>query len=349
MSARDVRAGFCLVSCLIIGASSSAWAGNYKAPRTDHGHPDLQGFWTNASVTPLERDPKFGDRLELTAQEAKAVEKAANAETVKDAMPTDPSLGILELPDCGEGVDPVDCGYNSFWIDPGTELYTVNGAKRSSIIVDPKNGRIPPLTPEGEERAKQMIASYRNFEGPEARPLGERCLMSFDSSAGPPMLPLMYNNMYQIVQTEDHVMIHIEMVHDTRIVDLNGKHLPASIRPWMGSSVGRWEGETLVIETKNINPKQLFQGAAENLQVTERITRIGPTQMLYRFTVVDPTTFTKPFTGELIFTATPARMHEYACHEGNYALPGILAGAREHERAAAEKKSEGTAVKRIAE
>lgn len=337
MSARGIKAAVGLVACLVICASSGALAGEYKAPRTAYGHPDLQGFWTNVSVTPLERDPKFGNRLELTPSEAMAFEQAADSVNVEDSKPTDPNIGIQELFDCGSA-NPVNCGYNSFWIDTGTSLYSIDGAKRSSIIVEPKNGRIPPLTPAGQARVNRRVASYKNFDGPEARPLGERCLMSFDSSAGPPMLPLMYNNMYQIVQTGDDVMIHVEMVHDTRIVRLNGKPLPASIHQWMGSSVGRWEGETLVVETTNIHPQQLFEGAAENMRVTERLTRISPNQMLYRFTVVDPTTFTKPFTGELVFTAAQAQMHEYACHEGNYALPGILAGAREEERAAAAKK-----------
>lgn len=312
---------------------------NWQLPRTEHGHPDLQGFWTNATITPLERDPKFGDRLVLAPAEAQVVEQGLEQFRADQDKPTDPSHGIEDLPrECGFGFSGVNCGYNAFWVDPGTQLITLNGEKRSSIIVEPKNGRVPPLTPTGQARLRYMYAGYVQADGPERRPLGERCLLSFDSSAGPPMLPLLYNNMYQIVQTQDLVMIHIEMVHDTRIVPLHGKPRPAGVRQWMGDSIGHWEGDTLVIETTNFRKEQVFRGAAENLKVTERFTRVGPNQIAYRFSVEDPTSFTQPWSGELAFNASKERMYEYACHEGNYALPGILAGAREEEKAAARKQ-----------
>jgi hypothetical protein len=171
-------------------------------------------------------------------------------------------------------------------------------------------------------------------DGPEVRSLGERCLLSFGSSAGPPMIPLLYNNNYQIVQTKDTVTILVEMVHDARIVRMNDKHLPSNIRKWMGDSIGRWDGETLVIETTNFHPQQSYRGASENLKVTERLTRVGPQQILYHFTIEDPTTFTQPWSGEVAMNVTDGQIYEYACHEGNYALPGILAGAREQEAAA---------------
>jgi hypothetical protein len=319
--------------------SADAIGADYKAPRNEFGQPDLQGVWTNATITPLERYPEFGDRLIITPAEAKAFEKMFLDVSAADDAPTDPKIRTEDLPeDCGFGFSGADCGYNDFWIDPGRHMFLINGQHRSSIIVEPANGRVPPLTPEGEARVKAQYASYRNWDGPEVRPVGERCLLSFDSSAGPPMLPLLYNNMYQIVQTPDAVMIHVEMVHDTRIVKLDGKRLPSGMKQWMGESVGRWEGETLVIETTKIRKEQLFRGASENMKVTERLTRIAPTQILYRFTIEDPTTFTQPWSGELVFSATKEHMHEYACHEGNYALPGILSGARADEKAAAAKK-----------
>jgi hypothetical protein len=321
-------------------AQTSAAPGGWKLPRTEHGQPDLQGFWTNAAITPLQRDPKFGDRLVLTREEALAIERRLEQYRAEQSKPTNPSHGIQDLPhECGFGFSGVNCGYNTFWVDPGSQLITLHGEKRSSIIIEPKNGRIPPLTPAGQERLGQTQAAYVNTEGPERRSLGERCLLSFDSSAGPPMLPLLYNNMYQIVQTRDAVMIHIEMVHDTRIVRLNGQRRPTGLRQWMGESVGYWEGDTLVIETSQFRKEQVFRGAGENLKVTERLTRVAPNQIAYQFTIEDPTTFTQPWSGELAFNATSERLHEYACHEGNYALPGILAGAREQEKAAAAGKN----------
>jgi hypothetical protein len=333
-------------ACTVLAAAAAAAADPrkpdpaWKMPRTEYGQADLQGFWTNATITPLERDPKFGDRLVLTPQEAAAVEQRLEQFVAEADKPTDPKLGIEDLPhECGFGFSGVNCGYNLFWVDPGTKLVTLRGEKRSSIIVEPSNGRVPPLTPEGQARLMYTNGGYVQADGPERRPLGERCLLSFDSSAGPPMLPLLYNNMYQIVQTQDAVIIHVEMVHDTRIVRLDNKPQPAGLRQWMGRSVGRWEDDTLVIETTDFRPEQIFRGAGENLKVTERLTRLGPHQIAYQFTIEDPTTFTQPWRGELAFHRTEEHMHEYACHEGNYALPGILAGAREEEKMAATKKN----------
>ncbi len=316
-------------------AEPPAW----KAPRTPEGHPDLQGVWTNATITPLERQPQFGDRLTITDAEARALEKEQADFREEQNKPTDPKLGILDLPkDCGGGFSGVNCGYNNFWVDPGSQLISIGGERRTSIVVEPKNGRVPALTPEARARLAKMYAAYRSSggaDGPEIRPLGERCILSFDSSAGPPMLPLLYNNNYQIVQTKDAVLIHVEMVHDARIVRLNGTHRPANMRFWMGDSIGRYEGDTLVIETTNFRPDQVFRGASANLKVTERLTRVSPTQIVYHFTIDDPTSFAQPWAGELAFNATNENLYEYACHEGNYALPGILAGAREEERAKA--------------
>jgi hypothetical protein len=316
------------------GARRAKW----KASRTADGHPDLQGTWTNATITPLERPTQYGNQLVLTAQEAGKLEQETAEFNERESAPTDVNLGIEDLPeDCGGGFTGVSCGYNNFWVDPGTKVMTINGEKRSSIITEPPNGRAPPLTAEGQKRLAALFAAFRggsSLDGPEARPLGERCLMSFDSSAGPPMLPLLYNNNYQIVQNRDTVVILVEMIHDARIVRLNAQHKPSSIRQWMGDSIGRWEGDTLVIETTNFRKEQAFRGASENLKVVERLTRVAPNQMLYQFRIEDPATFTQPWGGEVAMNATNDNIYEYACHEGNYALPGILAGAREQERAA---------------
>jgi hypothetical protein len=311
----------------------------YTAPRTEFGQPNLQGVWTNATLTPLERQARFADKPVLAPAEALAVEKEQSDFRDESDKPTDPKLGIKDLPkDCGGGFSGVDCGYNNFWVDPGTKLITLNGEKRTSIITDPPNGKLPARTPAGVAQITRMYAAYRSgggADGPESRPLGERCLMSFDSSAGPPMLPLLYNNNYRIVQTADTVAIEVEMVHDTRVIHLNGKHRPDSIRLWMGDSVGHWDGNTLVVETVNFRKDQSFRGASENMKVTERFTRISPKQIEYKFTVEDPANFTLPFSGEVAMNATDEKMYEYACHEGNYALQDILRGARFQEKDAA--------------
>jgi hypothetical protein len=186
------------------------------------------------------------------------------------------------------------------------------------------------------------------FDGPEVRALGERCIVGFGSSSGPPMLPDVYNNNYQIVQSPKAVVILVEMVHDARVIRINGKHIPKHITPWMGDSVGRWEGDTLVVETTNLNPGQkAHYGIKQRFylpptgKVTERFTRVSANEILYQFTVEDPSAYTQPWKGEVPMRATPDLIYEYACHEGNYALPGILAGAREQEKAAA-KSSQPT-------
>jgi hypothetical protein len=305
---------------------------NWKMPRTAYGQPDLQGVWTNATITPLERPKEFAN-LVLTDAEAKTIE-AQNSQFNEEAdAPTDPKLRTQDLPaSCGLGFTGADCGYNNFWIDRGREVITVNGERRSSLIVDPPNGKVP-LLPERQKFMAERIKGMRsNFDGPEVRPLAERCLLAFGSSSGPPMLPVLYNNHYQIVQTKDTVMILVEMVHDARTVHLNGKPLPANVRKWMGHSIGRWEGDTLVVETSNFTEKESFRGSTSNLKVIERFTRVGPDKMNYRFTVEDPAAFVSPWSAEYPFYTTNEQIYEYACHEGNYALPGILAGAREDEK-----------------
>jgi len=313
----------------------------WKAPRTLDGQPDLQGTWTNATITPFERANQYGDRLAMTAEEAKALENTEADTNAKADAPTDPKLGIQDLPtDCGRGFTGVNCGYNSFWVDPGTKIMTINGEKRTSIVTTP-NGKVPPVLAAARDRATARRASRGGFnDGPESRALGERCILSFGSSAGPPMIPLLYNNNYQIVQSKDTAMILVEMVHDARVVRIGGQHKPASIRQWMGDSIGHWEGDTLVVETTNVRKEQGFRGASEDTKYVERFTRVAPNQILYQFTVEDPTVWEKPWGGEVAMNQSRDHLYEYACHEGNYALPGILAGAREEERvkAAADKK-----------
>jgi hypothetical protein len=327
-------------------ANDTAAASKWRAPRTADGQPDLQGTWTNATITPFERPEKYAERLVLSEQEADELEQTEAKFNATADAPTDPKTRVEDLPaSCGRGFSGANCGYNNFWVDPGTKLINVDGQRRASMLVDPPNGRLPPMTDAGKQRMAQRMAAFRRgdggggaADGPEMRSLGERCILSFGSSAGPPMIPLLYNNNYQIVQTKDAVMILVEMVHDARVVRLNSKHRPANVRTWMGDSIGWWEGETLVVETTNFRPDQSFRASSQNLKVTERFTRVDPNQVLYRFTVEDPDTFTRPFSGEVAMNATGEKIYEYACHEGNYALPGILAGARAQEAEAAAKK-----------
>jgi hypothetical protein len=240
-------------------------------------------------------------------------------------------------------------GYNNFWLAPGSQVITINGQKRSSIIVDPPDGRVPAMKPEARQRNAAFLARAVSpdaaessaagpvgaYDGPELRPLAERCLLGFSSTSGPPTLPnYFYNNLKQIVQTKDHVMILNEMVHDARIIRIGGTHVPSSIRRWMGDSIGHWEGDTLVVETTNFTGKTQFRGSRENLKVTERFTRVDPNTILYRFTVEDPTTWERPWTGEYPWIATSEQIFEYACHEGNYSLAGVLKGARVAEQEA---------------
>lgn len=321
---RTPIACFCVFFCAAAFAQQPQW----RAPRTAGGHPDLQGMWTSATITPLERPEEYGGRRALTVEEAARLEHAEASLVSNSAKPTDLQKQLPgDCKDFGRG-----CGYNNFWLDRGSQVVAIEGEKRTSLLIDPPDGKIPPLT---AERQKSMAARPRqNFDGPEARPLGERCLLAFGSSSGPPMLPVLYNNHYQIVQSKDSVMILVEMVHDARVVRLGGTHVASNVRKWMGDSVGHWEGETLVVETTNFTDHESFRGATRDARVIERFTRVGPDKIHYRFTVEDPQAFTRSFTGELPFYRTNDPIYEYACHEGNYALRGILAGAREQERVA---------------
>jgi hypothetical protein len=286
-------------------------------PRPAQPRPDLQGVYDVATITPLER-PAGVDRLVLTNAEAAALERYEEQRKAKDAEPSAPDRGappvggtvtkpqsFLEvLEQFGGGTVG---GYNRFWLAGGTAVVTVNGEKRSSLIVDPPNGRIPAMKPEARKRNAALRAASVSpdaaegatsgppgaFDGPELRPLAERCILGFGSTSGPPTLPnYFYNNLKQIVQTPDTIIILNEMVHDARIIRMNAEHLPPTIRKRMGDSVGRWEGDTLVVDTTNFTSKTQFQGASENLHVIERFKRVDANTLLYQFTVEDPTTLT---------------------------------------------------------
>lgn len=317
------------IGVIALGWCATGAAEAYEVPRLADGRPNLQGVWTNATATPLERPAEFGNRRALTKEEADAIEREARGRVAADAAPSDPNEKI----EAAASLPPVG-NYNLFWTDRGMTAALINGEYRTSVIIDPPNGRFPPLKPDVQRRDRR---SRGIADGPESRSLGERCLLSFGSSSGPPMLPTMYNSYYQIVQSPDSVMILVEMVHDARIVRIGGKPLPSSIKKYMGDSVGHWEGDTLVVKTTNFHPDQSFRGSSDDMVVTERFTRVADDQILYRFTVEDPKTFTAPITGELPFMSVDASVYEYACHEGNYALPGILAAEREAEKRAAEE------------
>ena len=302
-------------------------------PRTPDGHPDLQGTWTNATLTPLERPAQFAGKATLSDAEAKAYEQS----DLKTNDIDDPEAPLLARAGSGSGETAVG-GYNNLFIDRGTELARVDGVKRTSLIIDPPDGRVPAIRAQAAPRAPGPTANqFGRFDSVKDRPLAERCLVGFGSTAGPPMMPVLYNNTYQIVQTPEYVMILVEMVHDVRVVRMNQKHAPSSIRRWYGDSVGHWEGDTLVVDTVNFHPLNRFRGASENLHVIERFQRVDEKTILYRATIEDPQTFKQPWTIEFPFNATAGPVYEYACHEGNYAMPDILGGARRLEGDATKK------------
>ncbi len=322
-----------LGACMTI-LGVQAIAQEYEVPKTEYGQPDFQGIWTNASQTPLQRPTSLGDQRAFTPEQARAQEAEWLNYIDERSAPSDP-----------DRPPPMDTntslGYDNFWVDQGTNVIRIGDEYRTSIIIEPENGRIP--YKEGVSRFRGMGAVGADgqrrgpYDGPEARPLGERCIMSFGSSGGPPMLPIMYNNNYQIVQTQDYVMILVEMVHDARIIRLHDRHNEHDMQKWLGDSVGHFEGDTLVVTTTNFNPQQSFYGTTENAVITERFDRVADDKIEYTFTVEDPDVFSAPFTGQVAMYRRPEgeKLYEYACHEGNYALPGILAGARQAEKDAA--------------
>ena len=292
--------------------------------RTAWGHPDLQGVWDFRTLTPLERPAELGDKEFLTTEEAAEYEARQLAE--RDADRRDGA----ELP-FGIGSD-VERAYNQFWWDYGTNL---NEDRRTSLIVDPPSGRIP-YTEAGQAEAGRFFSVlFGNVAaGPEDRALGERCILGFN--AGPPMLPSAYNNNVQLFQTPDTVVLLNEMVHNARIVPLDGRpHLPSDVRQWVGDSRGRWEGDTLIVETTNFLGETSFVASGPNLRLVERFTRTADDRLVYEFTVEDPTMWTRPWTAAVPMKRNDLPMFEYACHEGNYGMTNLLAGARAEDAEAA--------------
>jgi hypothetical protein len=294
------------------GSSAAGTSEDFAAPKTPWGHPDLQGIWTNSTITPLERPEKFAGREFMTEEEARALDAEAAVRA--------------DQRNANAAVD-VDLAYNQFWWERGNTVAT----RRTSLIVDPPDGRLPPQTPEGQKRAAEVTARLRAVAtGPEDRNLAERCV-----TRGAPKLPGGYNNNFQIVQTPTYVAIMQEMIHEVRIIPLDGRpHLPRGLAFWLGDSRGRWEGDTLVVETTNYHELSPFnsynccRGAGKHLRIVERFRRVGPDAIDHRFTVEDPTTFTAPYTVAVPMTRIDAPIFEYACHEGNYGMEGILRGAR---------------------
>jgi len=305
------------------------WDPGYRPPLTAAGHPDLQGNWTNVTITPFEREE--GMEPLYSWDEVDQREGGAESAIVERAQASDPDR---PPPEAGGSTG----GYNNVYIDRGTNIAIVNGEPRTSLVTNPPNGRIPYLTPLGERRRADRAAQRSDFgayDHPELRPLGERCIVSFGTSTGPPMIPnTFYNNNYTIVQTEDHVLILAEMVHDYRVIRLGqpDRRLPDQVTPWFGDSWGHWEGNTLVVETTNLNPDHPFRGMppSPETKVHERFTRVDDDTVLYEFTVDDPA-YTQPWGGEVPFERFDDLVYEYACHEGNYALMNILSGARYQE------------------
>lgn len=322
-------------ACMAVAAPASGQAPSefdpdYRAPRTPDGQPDLQGFWSNAILTPLERPAEFADQAFLTDEEAAAYQARRNDETYR---------GNRDVP----VETDVAFAYNDFWWDWGSEIART---RRTSLIVDPPDGRIPALTPEGEKRRAEREA-YRRMhtaDGPEDRLLRERCIVwsgNGDQGAGPPMLPSAYNNNFQLVQTADHVLILKEMIHETRVIPLDVRPpLHDSVRQWLGSARGRWEGETLVVESTNFTHKTHFRSTSEHMRLTERFTRVADDILMYEFTIEDPVTLTRPWTAQIPTVRLDGLIYEFACHETNRGMLGILSGARARERAAAETENQ---------
>lgn len=326
--------GYCVYFIIaMFGAIGTVWSqappsfdANYEPPRTPSGQPDLQGVWSNAILTPFERPEEFGDQAFLTEEQANAYQEQRRQQTFRGDRTVDVETDVSHA-------------YNDFWWDWGTELARTH---RTSLIIDPPDGRLPALTPQAQRRREARIARRAEHpaDGPEDRLLRERCIIwdgNNDSGGGPPMMPSAYNNNFQIVQTEDYVLLLKEMVHETRVVPLDGRpHLHDSVRQWLGSSRGRWEGDTLVIETKNFTDKTYYQGASEHMQLTERFTRVADDVLLYEFTVNDPQAFMRPWTAQIPTVKLDGMIYEFACHETNRGMVGLLSGARAEEAAARE-------------
>jgi hypothetical protein len=357
------------VAVVLASAATALAAQSEQVPRTATGRPELSGTYDAATLTPLERPAMFGDKRFLTAQEAREVAErerafAANANRATDADREAPPeggavvIGFEENPEAGNRLGAGNVGgYNWFWVDRGEEAFAIDGVFPTSILIDPPNGRMPPMTEAGRAQMASRLAWARPndgtawwlghdgpgpYDGPESVALSERCTLGFTGAA--PTFPSLYNNFKRIVQTDDHVMILIEMVHDARIVRLDSKHPGPEVRHWLGDSIGWWEGDTLTIDTTNFHPQASMRGGSENLHVVERLTKLVGGDVLYSFTVEDPTVWTAPWSGEYRWPRSETKVYEYACHEGNYSMPNLLSGSRAEERRRAEAVARGEEI-----
>ena len=306
-------AGAAAVAFTLLAFLPSAVAGQDASFRTPDGHPDLQGVWNFSTATPMERPPDLAEQATLTEEEAAAWEqRLAEQRAANESEREDAPLGAR-------------LGYSvRVWFEHGHAL----SEQRTSLVIDPVDGRIPAVRPDVAARAElRGILRGRHAHGPEDRGSSERCLLGFNS--GPPMTPSAYNNNVQLFQTADHVVILNEMVHNARIVPLDGRpHLPAHLRQWVGDSRASWDGDTLVVETRNFLGETSLRGSSANLQLVERFTRAGPDTLIYEFTVNDPTSWAGPWTAQVQMNRTDEPLYEYACHEGNYSMASSLSGAR---------------------
>ncbi|MYD98538.1 MAG: hypothetical protein F4X98_14310 [Gammaproteobacteria bacterium] len=335
---------------LIVVVADMAWG---DIPRTTNGKPDLSGYYDTATITPMQRG---GDGAEFLSEE----QAEQNAERTAFGLAAgsanqDPDREAPPVGGDGSGGAAGNVGgYDSFWVDPGESNFEIDGKYPTSIIIDPPNGRFPSYTEAARERFRSRVRlggdyGRRNngtawwypgpgpYDNPEVRPYPDRCLSGFGSTAGPPMLSTLYNNHKRIVQTPGAVMILTEMVHDARIVRIDGEHAPDDVRRWFGDSIGWWEDDTLVVETTNFTDRPNFSQGTRDMRVVERFSRLDEDTVLYNFTVEDPNVWETSFTGQYTWQQTDEPVYEYACHEGNYSMFGILGGARRLEREAMEK------------
>ncbi len=331
MSHRCLAVLFTVIAVLVLSAIPAA---AQTAPRTAWGDPDLGGIWDFRTITPLQRPEELADQEFLTEEEAANLEQETidrNERLLHQAATRTEAGGNVGA-------------YNNFWMDRGVNVVST---RRTSLIVDPPDGRIPPLTPEGQQRVDtQAEARDRPAFSWEDRSLFERCV-----TRGLPRLPGGYNQNLLILQTPEHVVILYEMMREARVIPLDGRpHLADNVRLWHGDSRGRWEGETLVVETTNVSPKahygypipELLRGSGDGLHLVERFTRIDADTIDHQVTINDPTTFTDTWTASIPLRATQDQMYEYACHEGNYSMESTLSGARAQEKAAAEAATQGS-------
>ena len=319
-----VTAALVAVASPIQAADGDGDNREWSPPRTAWGVPDLRGVWDFRTITPLERPTSLGEKQVFEDSEAAEFRVAELGRRDKDRRPSD---GLTVQRD-------VSYAYNQFWWDYGDQL---TEDRRTSLVVRPDNGRIPALKPEAAARYGAMRAARaRPAHGPEDRGVAERCILGFN--AGPPYTPSAYNNNVHIFQSPGYAVLLIEMVNDARIVPLDGRaHIPENIRQWRGDARGRWEGDTLVVESRNFTDKTSFRGSGPNMVLTERFTRVGPEGLVYEYTVTDPESFEEPWTALIPMKKTGEPMYEYACHEGNYSMFTMLEGARMAEREVRQK------------